>query len=118
MTPLFLRLPVLEASMQRPTRPTFVVLRRRGPAWDRTLHMRNQRAWSAHAAFMNRLAHDGVIVLGGPLGEGERTLLVFEAPSEAAVRAALAPDPWTAMGLLEIESVTPWSILLARDNDD
>jgi uncharacterized protein YciI len=104
--------------MQRPTGPIFVVLRRRGPAWDRTVDMRAQHAWAEHAAFMNRLAHDGVIVLGGPFGDGERTLLVFEAPSETAVRAALAPDPWTAMGLLEIESVTPWTILLARDNGD
>ncbi len=63
---------------------------------------------------MNALAGDGFIVLGGPLGDGERTLLIVEAPSPDEVRRLLEPDPWTAMNLLRIDSITPWHILLAR----
>jgi len=93
---------------------TFVVIRSHGPAWQANLPMRGQASWDAHAAFMNRLAADGFVVLGGPLGDGERTLLIVEAASPEAVRSRLEPDPWTAMGLLQIDSITPWQILLAR----
>jgi uncharacterized protein YciI len=90
------------------------VIRSRGPAWNAELPMREQAAWPAHAAFMNALASDGVIVLGGPLGDGTRTLLIIEAPSPEAVHRLLEPDPWTGMNLLTIDSITPWQILLAR----
>jgi uncharacterized protein YciI len=74
--------------------------------------MRAQAQWAEHAAFMNALAAEGFVVLGGPLGSGEETLLVINAADEAAVRARLAADPWSASRLLEIESVEPWTILL------
>ena len=93
---------------------TFAVIRSRGPAWSTDLPMRSQPAWDAHAAFMNALARDGHIVLGGLLGDGERTLLIIEAASQGAVQRLLEPDPWTGMNLLKIDSITPWQILLAR----
>jgi len=38
------------------------------------------------------------VVLGGPLGEGEkRFLLIFNADSERTVKTRLAADPWTSM---------------------
>jgi uncharacterized protein YciI len=95
---------------------TFAVIRSRGPAWNAELPMRAQPAWDAHAAFMNALAADGHIVLGGPLGDGERTLLIIEAASPDAVRRLLEPDPWSGMDLLTIDSITPWHILLARSD--
>jgi uncharacterized protein YciI len=93
---------------------TFVVMRMRGPAWQPNLPMRGQAAWDAHAAFMNGLAADGFVVLGGPLGDGDRTLLIVEAASPEAVRGRLEPDPWTGLGLLRTDSITPWQILLTR----
>jgi uncharacterized protein YciI len=75
--------------------------------------MREQVLWEAHARFMNALAVDGFVVLGGPVGEGgEETLLVIDADSEATLRARLSTDPWTHIGLLEIARVEPWTILL------
>jgi uncharacterized protein YciI len=75
--------------------------------------MREQDGWDAHAEFMDRLAAEGAIVLGGPLGSGERRFLhVFEAESPEAVEARLAGDPWTPVGLLETESIEPWQVLL------
>jgi uncharacterized protein YciI len=75
--------------------------------------MRQQVLWDAHARFMNALAAEGFVVLGGPIGEGgEETLLVIDSNSEATVRARLAADPWTQIGLLEIARVEPWVILL------
>jgi hypothetical protein len=48
------------------------------------------------------------------MGNGEETLLIFDAPGEDAVRTRLAVDPWTTAGLLEIARVQPWTILLER----
>jgi uncharacterized protein YciI len=75
--------------------------------------MREQVLWDAHAQFMNALAAESFVILGGPIGEdGEETLLVIDAESEMTLRTRLATDPWTQIGLLEIARVEPWTILL------
>ena len=74
--------------------------------------MRTQALWAEHARFMNALAADGFVVLGGPLGDGEEVLLVIHADSDEALRARLAADPWSGAGLLAIARVEPWTILL------
>jgi uncharacterized protein YciI len=73
--------------------------------------MGEQVLWREHADFMNGLAAEGFVVLGGPLAGGE-TLLVIDAAGEDLVRARLAGDPWSAAGLLEVARVEPWTILL------
>ncbi len=73
--------------------------------------MEEQEQWPEHARFMNELASSGFI-LGCPLGDGERILLVIEAESAEVVSSRLAADPWSATGLLEIVGIDPWSILL------
>jgi hypothetical protein len=90
----------------------FAVRRVRGPAWDRAKSLREQTLWGEHATFMNALAREGFVVLGGPLGAGEEVLLVIDAGSEEEIRARLARDPWSEVGLLEIGRVEPWTILL------
>jgi uncharacterized protein YciI len=91
----------------------YLVRLARGPAWDYARSRREQAGWDEHAAFMDALAAEGVVVLGGPVGEGDGdyTLLVVETASEAAIRDRLAGDPWLG-GLLTIESVEPWSVWL------
>ncbi|MDQ6922329.1 MAG: hypothetical protein M3170_12085 [Candidatus Dormibacteraeota bacterium] len=74
--------------------------------------MPEQKKWAEHAAFMNALANDGFVVLGGPLGDGARILLIVDADSEGAVQTRLAADPWTPIGLLRIAKVERWEILL------
>jgi uncharacterized protein YciI len=83
----------------------------RGPAWDHSRRRREQAGWDEHAAFMDVLAEEGVVLLGGPVGEGdgENVLLIADVDSEAAIRARLADDPW-ASGMLTIASVEPWSV--------
>ncbi|HEX6014080.1 MAG TPA: YciI family protein [Geminicoccaceae bacterium] len=90
------------------------MIRERGPAWDASRHRVEQDAWEEHAAFMDGLADEGFVVLGGPLEGEERFMLVVDADSEDAVHARLAADPWTGMGLLRTASVTPWEILLGE----
>jgi uncharacterized protein YciI/ketosteroid isomerase-like protein len=93
----------------------FAVRRRRGRAWNAALTMRKQPGWDEHAAFMNALAAEGFIVLGGPLSDGIEVLHVVDAPDEEVIRKRFDADPWTATALLEIARIEPWTILLDRD---
>jgi uncharacterized protein YciI len=92
-------------------RAYFVVTRLPAPAWDASRPMREQDGWPEHAAFMNGLAATGFIVLGGPVGDGQRFLHVCSAEDEDTVRSRFAEDPWEP-GMLETASVEPWTILL------
>ena len=95
----------------------YAVTREHGAAWNATLPMREQEGWYEHAAFMDALADEGFVVLGGPLGDGARTLLIVDAEDEENITARLADDPWTPMGLLRIATIEPWEILLSTPND-
>ncbi len=88
-----------------------VILTQSGPEFDRSRPLVQQSGWDEHAEFMDGLAQDGFIVLGGPLDGGPRVAHVVEADSEEAVRATLARDPWNETHL-HIASVEPWEIRL------
>jgi len=91
----------------------FVLERRRGPKWDPSAPVEGQSGWDEHAAFMDGLAEDGFVVMGGPTGTGEddNTFHVVDAPDEAAIRQRLAEDPW-ANDLLIVHSIRPWTVWL------
>jgi uncharacterized protein YciI len=89
----------------------FVMERRTGPQWDPSQPLEGQSGWRDHADFMNGLVERGVVVLGGPLADERRVILVVEAPSEDDVRASLAGDPWAGTHLV-VESVEAWTIRL------
>ena len=88
-----------------------VVLHRSGSEYDHAKPLEEQSGWHEHAAFMDRLAEDGFIVLGGPLFDGHRVVHVVEAASESDVRATLAGDPWSGTHLV-VAAVEPWTIRL------
>jgi hypothetical protein len=88
-----------------------VVLHRSGPEWDPSLALEEQSGWAAHAAFMDRLVDDGLVVLGGPLADEVRVVHAIEADSEDAVRAALASDPWSGSHL-RVAAIDRWTIRL------
>ena len=90
----------------------FVVTRVRGKAWDSTKPMRLQKQWPEHAAFMDELADNRFVMLGGPLDDGPKTLLVIDSSGEAEIRSTLAQDPWSKSRLLELESIQLWTVLL------
>jgi uncharacterized protein YciI len=91
----------------------FVVNQIRGTDWDSSKPIRSQALWDEHAAFMDRLAADGFIVLGGPLGDPEgEAMLVVAAPDEETVKATLARDPWRHSGHLIQPKIQSWTIFL------
>ena len=72
----------------------------------------------AHATFMNRLAADGFVVLGGPLGDlNDVFLLIIHAADANEINATLDRDPWTQSGMLEIKNIQPWTILLEANKE-
>jgi uncharacterized protein len=95
----------------------FLVKRTHGPSWDSSRARREQVGWDDHAAYMDTLVEEGVIVLGGPVGDGDGThaVLVMDLGSEAEVRCRLAEDPW-GEDMLTTESIEPWSIFLRREH--
>jgi hypothetical protein len=73
--------------------------------------MEAQTAWEALAELMDRLVDTGFVLLGGPLADEQRVVLVVEAQSTEAVRARLGEDPWSGSHLV-VASVEPWTIRL------
>src|SRR5436190_1287048 len=76
----------------------FLVTQVAGPAWDYSRPRREQDGWDEHAAFVDGLAAEGLIVLCGPVGDPDvgPGLVVFEAesggPGLEAQMQELAPD--------------------------
>jgi hypothetical protein len=93
------------------TVPVFVVTRERGPNWDHARGMREQDAWDEHAAFMEGLAGEGFIHLGGPVG-ADRVMHIVVAESDQQIVERLAADPWEPLGLLRNVSIERWHVLL------
>jgi uncharacterized protein YciI len=90
----------------------FLVTRSKGQAWDEMKPMNAQRQWPEHAHFMTQLAADGFVLLGGPVGEFEKVVLVVDAANEGEIQTTLARDPWSQAGILEVQSIQGWTILL------
>jgi hypothetical protein len=92
----------------------FLATRVPGPDWNVAAPMEAQARWPDHAAFMNALATEGFILLGGPVGTRTRFLHLCAARSADEVRARFAADPWPT-SMLELASVEPWTIVLRHD---
>ena len=91
--------------------PLFAVFRMRGPAWQER-PLEGQPDWAGHASFMNALAGEGFVRLGGPLEGSADVLLIASAASADEVRARLAKDPWEGNGLLRTVRIAPWNLRL------
>lgn len=101
--------------MTRQAKTCYAVLRERTALWNTERSMREQEQWDDHAAFMDELADENFIVLGGPLGNGRDVLFFVQAEGEEEINARLAEDPWTRTGLLRTVTIERWEILLGMD---
>lgn len=90
----------------------FAVIRTRGATWDTAQPLEGQAGWAGHATFMNALAADGFVVLGGPLDGTPDVLLIVRARSAEQIADRVAADPWSGMDLLRISRITPWTLRL------
>lgn len=92
----------------------FLVNEVRGPQWKNAQPLERQEQWDAHAQFMDALAEEGFVQLGGPIMDSPDVLLIIRARDEAEIRNRLAADPWQKNGLLQIVSIRPWQLRLGR----
>ncbi len=81
-----------------------------GPRWADDKARREQAGWEAHAAFMDKLVAQAMVLFGGPL-DGRRALLVMQHHDRHGLREQLAGDPWYE-SVLTIEDIEPWSLWL------
>jgi uncharacterized protein YciI len=91
---------------------TFVAISSAGPNRDLSKSTREQPLWDEHAAFIDKLVADGLILMGGPLVDEGGSLLIFNAEDENEVREKLKNDPWFEHGILKLESVKRWQIFI------
>jgi uncharacterized protein YciI len=96
----------------------FAVIREAGPSWQAG-GIFQQLSVTEHAAFMNTLVDERIVLFGGPLAGTEeghvRVLLIVDADSEAAIHRRLVRDPWVVTGHLRTVSIEPWKILVGAD---
>ena len=94
----------------------YAVTRNAGPAWTDGKGAFEQPDASDHAAFMNSLADEGLILFAGPLAGSEqgriRVLLIADAPTEADVHRRLADDPWEVAQRVVTTTIEPWQLFV------
>ena len=97
----------------------FAVIRDAGPAWTDGKGAFEQPDVDKHAAFMNALADEGIVLFAGPLAGSEhgriRALLIVNADSEAVILDRLAADPWAQAQRLVTTSVEPWNLIVGSE---
>jgi len=93
-------------------RQIYVVIRKRGEAWQHHLPLEKQEAWHAHAKFMDDLYERGLALLVGPMEGTNEALIIMRAESPKQVTTLLGDDPWSAMGLLLTTRIARWELRL------
>lgn len=96
----------------------YAVIREAGPGWvDGGIAAQPDVA--DHAAFMNGLAEEGVVLFAGPLAGTEsgrlRVLLVMDAATKIEIRDRLEDDPWTRNERLAIAPIERWNLIVGAD---
>jgi uncharacterized protein YciI len=73
---------------------------------------RIQEAREAHLAYVQGLAKNGSLTVGGLLNEGTGALLVFDVENEAQLAPLLRADPHWEKGVIVDEQVYPWNVVI------
>ncbi|MFE6617344.1 YciI family protein [Amycolatopsis sp. NPDC057786] len=58
-----------------------------------------------HREFLSRLADQGVVALGGPLGDGSGGISMYQAADEAALMEIIDQDPYHLEGVVAKRTV-------------
>lgn len=97
----------------------FAITREAGADWTNGKGALEQSSVTDHAAFMNDLANEGVVLFAGPLAGSEhdriRVLLIADADSKADIERRLADDPWELTQRLVTTSVEPWNLFVGAE---
>jgi uncharacterized protein YciI len=91
---------------------TFILSTSAGPAWRAGKSSREQPFWDEHAAFMDRLFAEGMVVMGGPYADLSGTMVILEAADEASVYDVFKDDPFVTQDVVRIERICEWHVFL------
>ena len=97
---------------KQPAQHTFVLLWDAGPAWTPGKTSREQAWWDEHAAFMDRLFEQGMVILGGPFADTSGGLVIVQATNEQEVADVFARDPFVINGIFALRALKQWHIFL------
>jgi uncharacterized protein len=95
--------------------PVFAVTTAKDANWDHARDIRQQPFFGQHAAFVDELVEQGVIIIGGPVAsedDDDIALLAVEAPDEGSLRSIFDADPWTVHRVFRIKAVREWTLWL------
>lgn len=86
-------------------------LYRKGSTWTESPDPRVQRDQRGHLANFQRLAHQGVLLMAGPLQDADpyRGVVLLDCSSTVEARKRMADDPHLKSGRLELE-LFPWLV--------
>ena len=97
----------------------FAVTRHAGPAWIDAKGAFEQPGVNDHAAFMNDLADEGLVLFAGPVAGSEagriRVRSIADAHDAADIRRRLAGDPWEITHRVVTITIEPWNLLVGTD---
>ncbi len=91
---------------------TFITIFTPGTNWVAGKTSREQPYWTEHAAFMDALFEDGIVIMGGPFADYSNILVIVEASDENALRELFERDPFITQGILHLERVHEWLVFL------
>ncbi|MEI2766084.1 MAG: YciI family protein [Dermatophilaceae bacterium] len=75
------------------------------------MDLRN-RVRPEHLAYFTALHERGMLVLGGPVGDGSGALAILRADTEEQVWEAVAADPYTISGAGAEHVLRPWTVAI------
>jgi uncharacterized protein len=65
-----------------------------------------------HRKFLTDLAEQGIVALGGPLGDGSGGIFLCQAADEAALFEIIDQDPYRTEGVVAERTVREWKPVL------
>jgi uncharacterized protein YciI len=90
-----------------------VVLFAAGPAWVKGRGSRQQAHWDDHAAFIDGLTEDGLLVAGGPFADESGGLNILSgSPDELRVERLYAVDPFIVHGIFVLDRILEWQVFV------
>ncbi|WP_165422864.1 YciI family protein [Ktedonosporobacter rubrisoli] len=83
-----------------------------GPAWIAGKTSREQPYWTEHAAFLDKLFADGMVILGGPFANYSDLLVIIEADTEEQVHSLFKQDPFVLHNIIRVRAIREWLLFL------
>lgn len=67
-----------------------------------------------HRAWLRERAESGDLLASGPVGDGSKALLIFQAADRAALDALLSQDPFQRASLVAETNAQEWNPIIGR----